>query len=87
MTAYTSKYRDEQGRECIGISFDRAINLKDGYTKQEHQAIDEWNKLVWDSLTEQEKQEILAEFEKEEQNKNVWWYYKPIEWKAFEIRF
>ena len=46
MTAYISEYRNENGKKVFSISFDPPISLEKGCTKQERNAIDEFNKVM-----------------------------------------
>lgn len=46
MTAKIGEYRDENGKKVFSISFDPPINIKEGCTKQERNAIDEFNKVM-----------------------------------------
>jgi hypothetical protein len=46
MTAYIGEYRDDNGKKVFSISFDPPISLEKGCTKQERNAIDEFNKVM-----------------------------------------
>lgn len=55
MTAYIGEYRDENRKKVFSISFDPPISLEKGCTRQERNAIDEFNK-------------VMAKIEKKENN-------------------
>ena len=46
MTAYLGEYRDDEGKKHFSISFDPPISLEKGCTRQERNAIDEFNKIM-----------------------------------------
>lgn len=46
MTAKIGEYRDENGKKVFEISFDPPLNIKEGCTRQERNAIDEFNKVM-----------------------------------------
>jgi len=46
MTALIGEYRDNDGRKHTQLTFDPPISLEKGCTKQERNAIDEFNKVM-----------------------------------------